>query len=318
VKTRKSKGEKYVLIYITRRLLGMIPILLIVSIVIFMFLHMIPGDPARIIAGPEASMQDVENVRKSLGLDRPLYEQFWLFITHALQGNFGVSYRTHEPVLSMIAERFGPTMELTLFSMVWAVILGLIIGVVSATKRGKWQDQVSMFCAITGISMPSFWLGLMLIELFSVKLGWFPSGGSDSLLHVVLPAITLGSGVAAVIARFTRSSLLETLREDYVRTARAKGAKESRVVWLHALRNALIPVVTMTGLQFGFLLGGSVVVEAVFSWPGMGRLLIDAVNFRDYPVIQAEMLLFSLEFMLINLLVDVIYAVLNPQIRLDS
>ncbi|WP_018132978.1 nickel ABC transporter permease [Effusibacillus pohliae] len=301
--------------FICRRLAAMIPILLVVAIVIFLFLHMIPGDPARIIAGPEASLQDVENTRVKLGLDKPLHEQFWRFATHALQGDFGISYRTHEPVLSMIAERFGPTMELTSFSMVWAVAAGLLVGVIAATRRGKWQDQLSMFGAITGISMPSFWLGLMLIELFAVRLGWFPTGGNGSFAHVVLPAITLGSGVAAVIARFTRSSLLETLQEDYVRTARAKGARETIVVWSHALRNALIPVVTMTGLQFGFLLGGSVVVEAVFSWPGMGRLLIDAVNFRDYPVIQAEMLLFALEFMLINLLVDVLYAVLNPQIR---
>ena len=175
-----------------------------------------------------------------------------------------------------------------------------------------------MFGAITGISMPSFWLSLMLIELFAVQLGWLPSGGDESFEHYILPAITLGSGVAAVIARFTRSSLLETLGEDYVRTARAKGARERRVIWLHALRNALLPVVTMTGLQFGFLLGGSVVVEAVFSWPGMGRMLIDAVSMRDYPVIQAEMLLFALQFMLINLLVDVLYAVLNPQIRLEN
>ena len=194
----------------------------------------------------------------------------------------------------------------------------MFFGVIAATKRGKWLDQLTMVSAVTGISMPSFWLGLMLIELFAVQLGWLPTGGNDSLKHYILPAITLGSSVAAIIARFTRSSLLETLGEDYVRTARAKGAREWRVVWLHALRNALLPVVTMTGLQFGFLLGGSVVVEAVFSWPGMGRLLIDAVSMRDYPVIQAEMLLFAMQFMLINLMVDVLYAVLNPQIRLEN
>ena len=306
------------LIYIARRLSAMIPILLVISVVIFLFLHLIPGDPARIVAGPEASMQDVENTRVLLGLDRPLHEQFWRFISGMAQGDFGKSYRTGESVAAVLAERVFPTLQLTFASMVWAVFAGLFFGVLAATKRGKWQDQIAMFCATTGISMPSFWLGLMLIELFSVQLGWLPTGGSDSFENFTLPAITLGSGVAAVIARFTRSSLLETLGEDYVRTARAKGAKERRVVWLHALRNALLPVVTMTGLQFGFLLGGSIVVEAVFSWPGMGRLLIDAVNMRDYPVIQAEMLLFAIQFMLINLLVDVLYAVLNPQIRLDS
>lgn len=306
------------LVYITRRLGGMIPILLVVAVVVFMFLHLIPGDPARIVAGPEATLQDVENTRALLGLDRPLPEQFGHFISGLVHGDLGQSYRTREPVAEMIADRIGPTLELSFLSMVWAVVVGMFFGVVAATKRGKWQDQLTMFFAVTGISMPSFWFGLMLIELFAVQLGWLPSGGNDSIESYILPAITLGSSVAAIIARFTRSSLLETLGEDYVRTARAKGAKEWRVVWLHALRNALLPVVTMTGLQFGFLLGGSVVIEAVFSWPGLGRLLIDAVNMRDYPVIQAEMLLFATQFMVINLFVDVLYALLNPQIRLDS
>ena len=306
------------LIYIARRLGAMIPILLVVSVIIFMFLHLIPGDPARVVAGPEATLQDVENTRIVLGLDRPLPEQYWRFISNAVQGDLGKSFRTQEPVMSMIADRIGATLTLSLASMVWAIVAGMAVGVVAATHRGKWQDQLTMFGAITGISMPSFWLSLMLIELFAVQLGWLPSGGDESFEHYILPAITLGSGVAAVIARFTRSSLLETLGEDYVRTARAKGARERRVIWLHALRNALLPVVTMTGLQFGFLLGGSVVVEAVFSWPGMGRMLIDAVSMRDYPVIQAEMLLFALQFMLINLMVDVLYAVLNPQIRLEN
>ena len=306
------------LIYIARRLGAMIPILLVVSVIIFMFLHLIPGDPARVVAGPEATLQDVENTRIVLGLDRPLPEQYWRFISNAVQGDLGKSFRTQEPVMSMIADRIGATLTLSLASMVWAIVAGMAAGVVAATHRGKWQDQLTMFGAITGISMPSFWLSLMLIELFAVQLGWLPSGADKSFEHYILPAITLGSGVAAVIARFTRSSLLETLGEDYVRTARAKGTRERRVIWLHALRNALLPVVTMTGLQFGFLLGGSVVVEAVFSWPGMGRMLIDAVSMRDYPVIQAEMLLFALQFMLINLMVDVLYAVLNPQIRLEN
>lgn len=306
------------LIYIARRLASMIPIVLVVAVVIFMFLHLIPGDPARIVAGPEATAQDVENTRTVLGLDRPLHEQFGKFAFNMVQGDLGRSYRTREPVLDMISDRIGPTLELSFISMVWAIAAGMFAGVVAATRRGKWQDQLTMFGAVTGISMPSFWLGLMLIELFAVQLGWLPSGGNSTYQHYILPAITLGSGVAAVIARFTRSSLLETLGEDYVRTARAKGARERRVVWLHALRNALLPVVTMTGLQFGFLLGGSVVVEAVFSWPGMGSMLVDAVSTRDYPVIQAEMMLFALQFMVINLLVDVLYAEINPQIRLEN
>jgi glutathione transport system permease protein len=295
----------------------MIPILLVVSFVVFLFLHMIPGDPARLVAGPEASLQDVENVRQSLGLNLPLYQQYFQFISRALRGDFGMSYSTHQTVASLVGSAFWQTMLLSLYSMAWASVVGLFLGVVSATKRGKWQDNLSMFAAITGISIPSFWLGLMLMELFAVQLGWLPSGGTGGFSHAILPSITLGSGVAAVIARFTRSSLLETLREDYVRTARAKGAKERLVVWSHALRNALIPVVTMTGLQFGFLLGGSVVVEAVFTWPGMGQLLVNAITSRDYPLIQAEMLLFAFEFLIINLIVDVLYGVLNPQIRLD-
>jgi len=301
--------------YILKRLLGIIPILLIVSIFIFMFVHMIPGDPARLVAGPDAGQKDVELVRQQLGLDKPITTQYFTYIGNLFQGDLGVSMKTKRPVYDEIAQRFMPTFWLTVWSMVWAIVFGLLIGVISATKRNKWQDYAGMFSAVSGISLPSFWLGLMLIQLFSVKLGWFPTGGSDSWKAYVLPSVTLGAGVAAVIARFARSSLMEILKEDYIRTGRAKGLKENAVVWRHALKNALIPVITMTGLQFGFLLGGSIVVETVFSWPGLGRLLIDSVSFRDYPLIQAEMLLFALEFILINLLVDILYGVMNPQIR---
>jgi len=301
--------------YILKRLLGIIPILLIVSIFIFMFVHMIPGDPARLVAGPDAGQKDVELVRQQLGLDKPITTQYFTYIGNLFQGDLGVSMKTKRPVYDEIAQRFMPTFWLTVWSMVWAIVFGLLIGVISATKRNKWQDYAGMFSAVSGISLPSFWLGLMLIQLFSVKLGWFPTGGSDSWKSYILPSITLGAGVAAVIARFARSSLMEILKEDYIRTGRAKGLKENAVVWRHALKNAMIPVITMTGLQFGFLLGGSIVVETVFSWPGLGRLLIDSVSFRDYPLIQAEMLLFALEFILINLLVDILYGVMNPQIR---
>ncbi|MFJ7727811.1 glutathione ABC transporter permease GsiC [Neobacillus sp. NPDC097160] len=301
--------------YILKRLVGIIPILLIVSIFIFMFVHMIPGDPARLVAGPDAGQKDVELVRQQLGLDKPVTTQYFTYIGNLLQGDLGISMKTKRPVYDEIAQRFMPTFWLTVWSMVWAIVFGLLIGVISATKRNKWQDYAGMFSAVSGISLPSFWLGLMLIQLFSVKLGWFPTGGSDSWKSYILPSITLGAGVAAVIARFARSSLMEILKEDYIRTGRAKGLKENVVVWRHALKNAMIPVITMTGLQFGFLLGGSIVVETVFSWPGLGRLLIDSVSFRDYPLIQAEMLLFALEFILINLLVDILYGVMNPQIR---
>jgi glutathione transport system permease protein len=199
--------------------------------------------------------------------------------------------------------------------MAWATVAGLLIGVFSATRRGRWPDYGGMIAAVSGISLPSFWLGLLLIDLFSVQLHWLPTGGYGSWRSFFLPSFTLGLGVAAVVARFTRSAFLEIAREDYIRTARAKGVLERVVVWKHTLRNALIPVITMVGLQFGFLLGGSIVVETVFSWPGLGRLLVDSVSYRDYPVIQAEILLFSLEFILINLLVDVLYALANPEIR---
>lgn len=303
--------------FIVRRLLGMIPTLLIVSIVIFLFVRMIPGDPARLVAGADASIQDVQAVRMELGLDKPVVTQYINFIGNLAHGDLGKSLKTRQPVSEEIGSRFMATFWLTLASMAWALVVGLIIGVISATKRNKWQDYTGMFAAVSGISLPSFWLGLMLMQLFSVNLGWLPTNGFESWKSLVLPALTLGAGVAAVIARFTRSSLMEVLREDYVRTARAKGLHNYFVVMKHALRNALIPVITMTGLQFGFLLGGSVVVETVFGWPGLGRLLIDSVAFRDYPTIQAEMLLFALEFILINLMVDLLYAVLNPQIRLE-
>ncbi|MDN4075958.1 glutathione ABC transporter permease GsiC [Fictibacillus terranigra] len=303
--------------YFIKRLAGIIPILMIVSIFIFLFVHMIPGDPARLVAGQDATQQDVESVRKQLELDKPLHQQYLSFVTNMIHGDFGHSLKTKRPVIEEIQSRFMPTFWLSVWSMVWAVLFGLLIGVVSASKRNKWQDYAGMFGAVAGISLPSFWMGLMLIQLFSVKLGWFPTGGLDSWKSYVLPSLTLGAGVAAVIARFTRSSLMDILKEDYIRTGRAKGLHERKVVWDHGLKNALIPVVTMTGLQFGFLLGGSIVIETVFGWPGLGRLLVDSVSFRDYPVIQSLMLLFALEFIIINLIVDLLYGVMNPQIRYE-
>ena len=301
--------------YILKRLLGLLPTLLIVAGLVFLFVHLLPGDPARLAAGPEADAETVQIIRQDLGLNQPLYTQFWRFISQAVQGDFGYSLRSKRPVSTEIAERFMPTFWLTVAAMGWSVLLGLVIGMVSAVWRNKWPDRLGMALAITGISFPSFALGMVLIQVFSVQLGWLPTVGADTWRHYMLPSLTLGAGVAAVMARFTRSSFIDILKEDYVRTARAKGLNEFVVVVKHSLRNALIPVVTMMGLQFGFLLGGSIVVEKVFNWPGMGRLLVDAVEMRDFPVIQAEVLLFSLEFILINLAVDVLYAVINPTIR---
>jgi glutathione transport system permease protein len=301
--------------YFLKRLLGLIPTLLIVAVLVFLFVHMLPGDPARLAAGQEADEQTVAMVRAELGLDKPLPQQFANFFTHMLQGDFGTSIRTRRPVSTEIAERFFPTVMLTVTSMVWAVIFGMGIGIVSAVYRNKWPDRIGMTLAVSGISFPAFALGMLLMQIFSVQLGWLPTVGAATWKHYILPSITLGAAVAAVMARFTRASFVEVIQEDFVRTARAKGVRERSVIIKHCLRNALIPVVTMMGLQFGFLLGGSILVEAVFNWPGLGRLLVDAVQMRDYPVIQTLVLLFSLEFILINLVVDVLYGFINPTIR---
>ena len=301
--------------YFVMRLLGLVPTMFLVTVCVFFFVHLLPGDPAQLAAGPEADEETVRMVRERLGFFQPLPEQFVPFVKKTVTGDFGISIRSQRPVIDEVADRFGPTLLLTVAAMVWAVAFGLLIGVVSAVKRGRWPDRLGMAFAVSGISMPPFALGILLMEVFSVWLGWFPTVGAESWRHYVLPSITLGAGVAAVMARFTRSALIEVLSEDYVRTARAKGLPARQVLSRHALRNALIPVVTMMGLQFGFLLGGSIVVEKVFNWPGMGRLLVDAVEMRDYPVMQTCVLLFSMEFLLINLAVDLLYGWLNPSIR---
>ncbi|MFC5608450.1 glutathione ABC transporter permease GsiC [Variovorax soli] len=301
--------------YIIKRLLGLLPTLLIVAVLVFLFVHMLPGDPARLAAGPDAGPETVALVRQELGLDKPLPQQFLNFFGNMLQGDFGTSLRSRRPVATEIADRFMPTLMLTITSMAWAVLFGMTIGIVSAVYRNQWPDRIGMTLAVSGISFPAFALGMLLMQLFSVQLGWLPTVGADSWKHYILPSLTLGAAVAAVMARFTRASFVEVIQEDFVRTARAKGVSEKWVVLKHCLRNALIPVVTMMGLQFGFLLGGSIVVEAVFNWPGLGRLLVEAVDMRDYPVIQTLVLLFSLEFILINLVVDVLYGLINPTIR---
>ncbi|QFI66711.1 Dipeptide transport system permease protein DppB [Sinorhizobium alkalisoli] len=308
-------GIRELLQYFLKRLMGLIPTLLIVSVLVFLFVHMLPGDPARLAAGQDADEQTVALVRSELGLDRPLPQQFVTFFGHMLEGDFGTSIRTRRPVSTEIAERFMPTLLLTLASMVWAVAFGMGIGIISAVYRNRWPDRLGMTLAVSGISFPAFALGMLLMQIFSVQLGWLPTIGADTWRHYVLPSLTLGAAVAAVMARFTRASFVEVIQEDFVRTARAKGLNERVVIAKHCLRNALIPVVTMIGLQFGFLLGGSIVVEAVFNWPGLGRLLVDAVTQRDYPVIQTLVLLFSLEFILINLVVDLLYGFINPTIR---
>lgn len=302
--------------YIIKRLIAVIPTLLLISIFVFSFVRMIPGDPARRVAGVDATLEDVEAIRETLGLNKPVLEQYKDYIFGLMRGDLGTSLKTKRPVSYEIGLRYMNTVRLTIASLIWSVIVGILIGVFSGKNRSGWQDYAGMTFAVSGISVPNFWLGLMLIQIFAVKLGWFPTVGAEGTKSLVLPAITLGSSVAAIIARFTRSSIIEILKEDYIRTARAKGIKEKKVIWRHAFKNSMISVVTVIGLQFGFLLGGSVVTESVFAFPGLGSLLIDSVNFRDYTTLQSLILIFSLHFVLINLVVDLLYAYLNPEIRL--
>ena len=302
--------------YFIRRCLSILPVLLVVSILVFLFVHLLPGDPARIIAGPDADEATINRVRTELGLDKSLPEQYLNYMGRLFRGDLGKSLRSKLPVAQEIALRFPPTLYLALASMVWSILFGVLFGAYAAMHRGKWQDYTAMLVAVSGISMPQFWLGLLLMQLFAVHLGWLPvTGFTGKFKELILPSLTLGATVAAIIARFTLSSFLDVLQEEYINTARAKGLSERVVMWKHAFRNALIPVVTMVGLQFGFLLGGSVVVETVFAWPGLGRFMIESVSVRDYPVLQALLLLYSFQFVVINLLIDMLYAVINPEIR---
>ncbi len=304
--------------FFLKRCISMIPVLLMVSILAFAFVHMLPGDPARMMAGQDADPATIELLRQQLGLDRPLPVQYFRYIGNLVTGDLGMSLRTRIPVFDEIALRYAPTMILAMAGMLWSVIFGVFFGAVAAIYSGKWQDYLAMFVSVSGISIPQFWLGLLLIQFLAVYLGWFPVAGyTGKFSELVLPSLTLGATVAAIMARFTLSAFLDVLSEEYISTARAKGVSERLVMWKHAFRNALIPVVTMIGLQFGFLLGGSVVVETVFAWPGLGRYMIEAVSVRDYPVLQALLLLYSFHFVFINLLVDMVYALINPEIRYE-
>jgi ABC-type dipeptide/oligopeptide/nickel transport system permease component len=301
--------------YLARRVTIMVPMLLGVSMIVFVLIRLIPGDPAELLASQWATAEDIALVRRAWGLDRPLPVQYAVFLGNLLRGDLGRSVASGVPVAAEIAGRYPATLLLAAVSMAVAVLVGGTAGIVSARRPYSWWDNGAMVLALVGVSMPAFWSGLMLILLFGVILGWLPASGMGTPRHVVLPAVTLGLVAAGIIARQTRSSMLEVLGQDYIRTARSKGVDEVAVTYRHALKNALIPVVTIVGLQFGTLLGGSVVVESVFAWPGMGRLLVDAVLVRDYPIVQASVLLFAATFALINLLVDVLYAFLDPRIR---
>ncbi|WP_010274269.1 ABC transporter permease [Paenibacillus senegalensis] len=304
--------------YIIRRLLQTIPVLIGVTIVVFLLMHLIPGDAAQVIVGEGAPREQVEQVRESLGLNDPLPVQYASYIGGLLQGDLGTSIRSNRPIVEEVfTTRFWVTLELALYSTILAVFLGLTAGIFSAVKRNSPADIGIMFVALFGLSMPNFWLGLMLIQFFAVDLSWFRPSGWGTWSQNVLPVLTLGTGGAAIIARMTRSSMLEVLNQDYIRTARAKGAKERIVIYRHALKNAMIPIITVIGLEFGGFLSGAVLTETVFSVNGMGRYVITAINMRDYPVVQGTVLILSVMFVLVNLIVDISYRYFNKRIDLN-
>ena len=303
--------------YFIRRLLATIPLMFVISIFVFMFIHLIPGDPAKTLAGVEASVEEVEAIREEFGLNKPILVQYVDYMKNLFHGDMGRSLKSNLPVTEMIASRMHFTLRLVVAGMIWAPFLGIFIGVLCAIFRGKGFDHFGMLFAITGLSAPGFWLGLMGIEIFSVRLGLLPTAGLENWRGYILPSLVMGTGIMAVLARYSRSSMLETLREDYVRTARAKGQKEFWVMFSHAFRNSLIQIITILGLQIGGLLSGSVITETIFAIPGLGRLLVDSIAYRDYPVIQGLLMIFALQYVLINLIVDMLYGVINPKIRYD-
>ncbi len=303
------------LTYILRRLVILIPTLLGVSVAIFLLLHFVPGDPARLVAGLDATEADLVLIRQDLGLDQSLPVQYFTWLGNLFHGDMGRSTRTRNPVTYEIGLRLPATWELTAVSLTIAVIIGLVAGITAATRRNSLLDYASTVVALLGVCTPSFWLGLMLMLVFAVQLRWLPTSGRGDWRHLVLPGLTLGVGAAAIIARVTRSSLLEVLNQDYIRTATAKGLRSHTVTYRHALKNALIPVVTVIGLEFGYLLAGAVITETVFAYPGIGRLLVDSIAFRDFPVVQGILLILAFQFVAVNLGVDVLYAWLDPRIH---
>ncbi|MDP9358520.1 MAG: ABC transporter permease [Chloroflexota bacterium] len=302
--------------FLVRRLVDAVPVLIGVSVLVFLMVHLLPGDPATImLQGAPATAEDIANLRHELGLDKPIHVQYGTYMGRVLTGDFGKSIHTRRSVLKEIGSVFPATLRLALSAMVIAITLGTVLGAVAAMRQNSWIDTASMGTALFGVSMPDFWIGLLLILIFSVQLHWFPATGGGSLRHIVLPAIALGANFAAIIARLVRSSLLEVLRQDYVVTARAKGLHHRTVLLRHALRNALIPVVTIIGLQFGNLLGGAVVIETVFARQGIGRLAITAILAKDFPLIPGLVLVSAVVYVVLNILVDSSYALLDPRIK---
>ncbi|OGP74044.1 MAG: peptide ABC transporter permease [Deltaproteobacteria bacterium RBG_16_49_23] len=301
--------------YILKRLLSTLPVLLGISLLLFFMLRMLPGDPAQVLAGQMASPEDIKNIRQQLGLDKPIFVQYGIFLSRLAKLDLGRSARTQNPVIKEIWARLPNTVLLAVTAITLACLFGIPAGIISAVRPYTWIDYLFTSMALFGISMPVFWLGLMLIVIFSLVLHWLPAGGIGSWKHVILPSFTLAAFVVAFITRITRASMIETLSQDYTTTARSKGLKEQVVIVKHALKNALIPIITVVGLQFGLLLGGAVLTETVFAWPGLGRLIVDSILARDYPVIQGTILIFGLLYILVNLVVDLLYAYIDPRIR---
>jgi len=331
--------------FILHRFLSLIPTLLGISILVFFMIHMIPGDPAEMMLGERASEQSLKELREDLGLDKPLYVQYGLFMARLFRGDLGRAYKTNEKITTEIAERFPATIELSIAAIIIATIFGMAAGIISATKQYSIFDYTSMVFSLIGVSMPIFWLGLVLMIIFSLNLGWLPLSGrlsyhinletvtriylldsilsqnwpafKDALWHLIMPAFTLSTIPMAIIARITRSSMLEVLRQDYIRTAKAKGLGPVVVYLKHGLKNALIPVITVIGLQFGILMGGAILTETIFAWPGIGKWILDAVYARDFNAVQGGTMLVATTFVLINMLVDILYAWVNPRIKVS-
>ena len=301
--------------FVARRLLLLVPTVLGVATLVFLILHLTPGDPVEAMLGETALAADKEALRRALGLDRPWWEQYAAFLAGLARGDLGFSLQSRERVLALVAARYPATLELAVGAVAVAVAAALPLGVVSAWRARSWVDYLSTTFALVAVSMPNFWLGPLLILLFSIELGWLPVSGRGGPAHLVLPALTLGMSMAAILTRMTRAAVLEQLHQDYARTARAKGASELLVLVRHVLRNALTAIVTVVGLQFGALLAGTIITETIFSWPGLGRLLIQAIQMRDYPVVQGCVLTIALSYVLVNLLTDVAYAFIDPRVR---
>ena len=303
--------------FLLRRLLLTIPVLIGVATLVFSLIHLVPGDPVQTMLGESASPQDVAQLRTRLGLDRPLLEQYGSFVGGAMRGDLGTSLRTDQPVTTVILERMPATLELAFAAMLVAVTIAIPLGIIAAVRAGTRVDHAATTLALVGISMPTFWLGPLLAIVFSVALGWLPVSGRGTPAHLVLPAITLGAPLAAILARMTRASVLEELRELYVLAARARGVSQARAVLAHAFRNSLIPIVTVIGLQFGAVLTGAVITETIFAWPGVGRLLVQSISARDYPAVQGCILFIAVTYVTMNLLIDLLYGFLDPRIRYE-